>query len=93
MDFVAALMDLVAADLLSLEPVAMVYLIYSDLSFLEPKASKGIHQVCIEKSPDRHLSIHAMKIVPLVVQVYTVGFVKCFGIAVFCFILNQSGEM
>ena len=26
--------------------------------FLEAKASKGMHQVCIEKSPDRHLSIH-----------------------------------
>ena len=28
------------------------------ISFLEAKASKGMHQVCIEKSPDRHLSIH-----------------------------------
>ena len=26
--------------------------------FLEAKASKGMHQVCIEKSRDRHLSIH-----------------------------------
>ena len=26
--------------------------------FLEAKASKGMYQVCIEKSPDRHLSIH-----------------------------------
>ena len=35
----------------------------------------------------------ALKIVPLVVRVYIVGFVKCFGIAVFCFILNQSGQL
>ena len=26
--------------------------------FLEVTASKGMHQVCTEKSPDRHLSIH-----------------------------------
>ena len=26
--------------------------------FLEAKASKGMHQVCIKKSPDSHLSIH-----------------------------------
>ena len=32
-----------------------------------------------------------MKILPLVARVYTVGFLKCFDIAVFCFILNQSG--
>ena len=30
---------------------------------------------------------------PLVVRVYTVGFVKCFDIATFCFILNQSGQL
>ena len=28
------------------------------MCFLEAKASNGMHQVCIEKSPDRHLSIH-----------------------------------
>ena len=39
---------------------------------LEAKASKGMHHVCIEMSPDRHL----LKIVPLVVRVYTVGFVN-----------------
>ena len=27
-------------------------------TFLERKASKGMHQVCHEKSPDRHLYIH-----------------------------------
>ena len=27
-------------------------------TLFEAKASKGMHQVCIEKSPDRHLSIH-----------------------------------
>ena len=26
--------------------------------YLQAKASKGMHQVCLEKSPDRHLSIH-----------------------------------
>ena len=26
--------------------------------YLEAQASKGMHQVCIEKPPDRHLSIH-----------------------------------
>ena len=37
----------------------------------------------------------AMKIVPLVVLhvVYSAGFVKCFDITVFCFILNQSGQL
>ena len=35
----------------------------------------------------------ALKIVPLVVRVYSAGFVKCFDIAVFCFILNQSGQL
>ena len=62
---------------------------FVDLCLLEAKASKGIHQVCFDKSPDCHLSIQ----VQLVVQVYTVGFVKCFDIAVFCFILNQSGQL
>ena len=32
-------------------------------------------------------------IVPLVVRVYTVCFVKWVDIALFCFILNQSGQM
>ena len=31
---------------------------YKFYSILEAKASKGMHQVYIEKSPDRHLSIH-----------------------------------
>ena len=26
---------------------------------LEAKAAKGIHQVCIEKAPDRHVFIHS----------------------------------
>ena len=64
---------------------------YSDIywwlyEFLEVKASKGMHKVCIEKItwlPLIHTS--ALKIVPQVVWVYTVGFVKCFDIAVFCF--------
>ena len=30
----------------------------STQTFLEAKACKGMHQVCIEKSPDGHLSIH-----------------------------------
>ena len=63
--------------------------------FLEAKASKSMHLVCIEKSPDHYLFIHprCSKIVPLVVWVYTVGFVKYFVIAVFYFILNQSGQL
>ena len=32
----------------------------------------------------------ALKIVPLAVRVYNVGFIKCIDITVFCFILNQS---
>ena len=59
------------------------------IPLLEAKASNGMHPDCIVKSPDRHTSV--LKIVPLVVQVYTMGFVKCF--AVFCFILNQSSQL
>ena len=39
----------------------------------------------------RHTSM--LKIVPLVVWVYSVDFVKCFDIVVVCFILNQSGQL
>ena len=35
------------------------------------------------------LLLFALKIVSLVVRVYTVGFVKCFDIAVFCFIFKS----
>ena len=62
-------------------------------SFLEAKASKGIQPGLYWKitwPPFIHTS--ALKIVPLVVRVYTVDFVKCFDIAVFCFICNQSGQ-
>ena len=50
-----------------------------------------MHQVCIEKitwPPLIHTS--ALKIVPLVVLVCTVGFVKCIDITVFCFILPET---
>ena len=65
------------------------------ISFLAAKASKSLHQVCIERkitwSPLIHKS--AVKIVPLLIRVYTVGFVKYFDIAVICSILNQSGQL
>ena len=54
-------------------------------TLLEAKSSKGMHQVCIKKSPDRHLSEN--------ISTCCVVFVKCFGIALFCFILNQSGQL
>ena len=62
--------------------------------FLEVKASNGIHQVNLYWKftwpPFIHTS--ALKKVTLAVQVHTVGFVKCFDIAVFQLILNQSGQ-
>ena len=61
--------------------------------FLEVKASKGMHKVCIEKSPDRHLSIHPHIRTENSSTGCTVGFVKCLDIAIFCFILNQSGQL
>ena len=35
-----------------------IRVLWTHFWFLEAKASKGIHHVCIEKSPDRHLFIH-----------------------------------
>ena len=62
--------------------------------FLEAKASEGKHKVCIEKSPDRHFSIHPRwKIDPLVVWVCSAGFVKWFWNCSVLFILNQSDQI
>ena len=56
------------------------------VAFLEAKASKCMHHVCIEKITWPPLiDTSTLKIVPLVVRVlvYTVGFVKCFDILYF----------
>ena len=53
--------------------------------FLEAKASKGIQPGLYWKitwPPIIYTSV--LKIVPLVVRIYPVGFVKCFNVAVFC---------
>ena len=39
-------------------PCAPVVQYFYVLTFLGAKASEGMHQICIEKSHDRHLSIH-----------------------------------
>ena len=55
------------------------------------KASKGMHQVCFEKSPDRYYPYIYTKNSSTGCTSIHCGFIKCFDIAVFCFILNQFG--
>ena len=62
--------------------------------FLEVKASNGMHQVCIEKSPDRHFYPYIRtENSSTSCGCYTVCLVKCVDIAVFCFILNQFSHL
>ena len=53
----------------------------SYISLIEAKTSKGMHQVCIVYIRTENSSTGC------------VGFVKYFDIAVFCLILNQSGQL
>ena len=63
-------------------------------SVLEAKASKDIQSGLYWKitwPPLIYTS--ALKIDPQVVRRYSAGFVKCFDISVFCFILNKSSQL
>ena len=53
------------------------------------KASKRMHQVCIEN----HMTSTYTYIRAVNSSTGCTGFVKCFDIAVFCFILNQAGQL
>ena len=60
---------------------------------LEVKACKGIQQGLYWKITwDPFIYTSALKIVPLVIRIYYIGFVKCFDITVFCSFLYQSSQ-
>ena len=69
------------SDLLHIQNISSITpMAFANSSFLEAKASKGMHQVCIKITWPPFIYTSALKIPPMVVRVYT----KCFDIAVFC---------